>query len=102
MIRSKFVDLKPSKKTSMNLVVKNLPDTVNAYYLEILFTKFGEVESTKVVYDRVTKEHKGIGFVEMVKDDEGEKAMEELNGKEINGKAIEVEKARPRKVNIWS
>jgi len=51
---------------------------------------------------RVTKEHKGIGFVEIVKDDEAEKAMEELNGKEIIGKAIEVEKARPRKVNIWS
>lgn len=86
----------------MNLVVKNLPDSVNAYYLEILFTKFGEVEFTKVVYDRVTREHKGIGFVEMPNDDEANKAIEELNGKEINGKAIEVEKAKPRKVNIWS
>lgn len=86
----------------MNLVVKNLPDSVNAYYLEILFTKFGEVDSTKVIYDRVTKEHKGIGFVEMTKDDEAQKAMDELNGKEINGKAIIVEKAKPRKVNIWS
>jgi RNA recognition motif-containing protein len=86
----------------MNLVVKNLPDTVNAYYLEILFTKCGEVDYTKVVYDRVTGEHKGIGFVEMPKEDEALKAIEELNGKEINGRAIEVEKARPRKVNIWS
>ncbi|MFT4522109.1 MAG: RNA recognition motif-containing protein [Bacteroidia bacterium] len=86
----------------MNLVVKNLPETVNAYYLEILFTKFGEVDYTKVVYDRVTGEHKGIGFVEMKDDKEAEAAMAELNGKEINGKLIEVEKAKPRKVNIWS
>ncbi len=86
----------------MNLVIKNLPDTVNAYYLEILFTKYGEVDYTKVVYDRVTGEHRGVGFAEMPKDDEAEKAIEELNGKEINGKIIEVEKARPRKVNIWS
>ncbi len=86
----------------MNLVVKNLPESVNAYYLEILFTKHGEVDYTKVVYDRVTGEHKGIGFVEMPKDTEAEKAIEELNGKEINGQIIEVEKAKPRKVNIWS
>ncbi|MCO4819705.1 MAG: RNA-binding protein [Bacteroidetes bacterium] len=86
----------------MNIVVKNLPESVNAYYLEILFTKCGEVDYTKVVYDRVTGEHKGVGFVEMPDDKEAEKAIEELNGKEINGQTIEVEKARPRKVNIWS
>lgn len=86
----------------MNLVVKKLPETINAYYLEILFTKFGEVDHTKVVYDRVTGEHKGIGFVEMPNDEEAEKAIAELNGKEINGHTIEVEKARPRRVNIWS
>ncbi|MBI1308037.1 MAG: RNA-binding protein [Bacteroidetes bacterium] len=85
----------------MNLVVKNLSDSVNAYYLEILFTKYGEVVSTKVLYDRHTGEHKGMGFVEMTKDDEAQTAMEELNGKEIGGKAIVVEKAKPRKVNIW-
>jgi RNA recognition motif-containing protein len=38
----------------------------------------------------------------MPKDAEAEKAIEELNGKEINGRVIEVEKAKPRKVNIWS
>ncbi|MFT5724719.1 MAG: RNA recognition motif-containing protein [Bacteroidia bacterium] len=86
----------------MNLVVKNLPDSVNAYYLEILFTKHGEVDYTKVIYDRVTGEHKGVGFVEMPTDAEADKAIEELNGKEINGHVIEVEKAKPRKVNIWS
>ncbi|MCB9260755.1 MAG: RNA-binding protein [Flavobacteriales bacterium] len=86
----------------MNLVVKNLPESYNAHYLEMLFNPFGEIDYVKVVYDRVTGEHKGMGFVEMVNEKDGQRAMEELNGKEINGKAIVVEKAKPRKVNIWS
>ena len=86
----------------MNLVVKNLPTSYNAHYLEMLFEKFGEVSYTKVVYDRVTKEPTGTGFVEFQKEEDGQKAIEEMNGKEIQGKQLLVEKARPRKVNIWS
>ncbi len=86
----------------MNLVVKNLPKSYNAHFLELLFEKFGEIEYAKVVYDRVTKEPTGTGFVEFTKEDEGQKAIEEMNGKEVQGKAISVEKARPRRVNIWS
>ena len=86
----------------MNLVVKNLPKSYNAHFLELLFEKFGEIEYAKVVYDRVTKEPTGTGFVEFTKEDEGQKAIEEMNGKEVQGKAISVEKARPRRVKIWS
>jgi RNA recognition motif-containing protein len=86
----------------MNLVVKNLPKSYNAHFLEMLFEKFGEIEYAKVVYDRVTKEPTGTGFVEFVKEAEGQKAIEEMNGKEVQGQAITVEKARPRRVNIWS
>ena len=86
----------------MNLVVKNLPKSYNAHFLELLFEKFGEIEYAKVVYDRVTKEPTGTGFVEFTKEDDGQKAIEEMNGKEVQGKAISVEKARPRRVNIWS
>jgi RNA recognition motif-containing protein len=86
----------------MNLVVKNLHESINAYYLEMMFKDLGEVDSTKVVYDRVTGAHKGIGFVEMPNESEATVAIEKMNGKEIQGKAIVVEKARPRKVNIWS
>jgi RNA recognition motif-containing protein len=85
----------------MNLVVKNLPKSYNAHFLEMLFEKFGELDYAKVVYDRVTKEPTGTGFVEFVNEAEGLKAIEEMNGHEIQGQAITVEKARPRRVNIW-
>lgn len=86
----------------MNLVVKHLPSSYNAHYLEMLFEKFGEVTYAKVVYDRVTKEPTGTGFVEFSKEEDGLKAIEEMNGKEVQGKELLVEKARPRRVNIWS
>ena len=85
----------------MNLVVKNLPESYNAHYLQMLFEPYGEVLDAKVLYDRVTREPKGMGFLEFAKDDDGEKAIEGMNGKEIQGKALIVEKAKPRKVNIW-
>ena len=86
----------------MNLIVKNLPTSYNAHYLEMLFEKYGEVSYAKVIYDRVTKEPTGTGFVEFAKEKDGEKAIEEMHGKEFLGKQLVVEKARPRKVNIWS
>lgn len=86
----------------MNLVVKNLPSSYNAHYLEMLFEKYGEVEYAKVIYDRVTKEPTGTGFVEFVSEEDGQKAIDEMNGKEFHGKELVVEKARPRRVNIWS
>ncbi|PCJ67376.1 MAG: RNA-binding protein [Bacteroidetes bacterium] len=86
----------------MNLVVKNLPTSYNAHYLEMLFAKYGEVDFAKVIYDRVTKEPTGTGFVEFVNEADGEKAITEMNGLEFHGKELVVEKARPRRVNIWS
>ena len=85
----------------MNLVVKNLPESYNAHYLQMLFEKFGEITSAKVVYDRVTREPTGTGFVEFENEEDGQKAVDEMNGKEVQGKALVVEKARPRRVNIW-
>lgn len=85
----------------MNLFVKNISERINAFYLEQLFKPFGEIVSAKVLYDRASGEHKGSGFVEMKKEEDGLKAIEALNGKEIDGKILSVEKARPKKVNIW-
>ena len=85
----------------MNIFVKNIPDSINGFYLEQLFKTYGEVLSSKVLYDRITGEHKGIGFIEMESEEEGEAAIAAINGKEIQGKALVVEKARPRKTNIW-
>jgi|TARA_B100001059_G_scaffold71525_1_gene68610 RNA recognition motif-containing protein len=86
----------------MNLIVKNIPKSYNAHYLEMLFEKYGDISYAKVVYDRVTKEPKGSGFVEFKNDEDGLKAIQEMNGKEVNGNKLLVEKARPRRVNIWS
>jgi RNA recognition motif-containing protein len=85
----------------MNLFVKNLDESINAFYLELMFKPYGEVESAKVLYDRASGEHRGSGFVEMKKEEDANKAIEALNGKEVKGKILSVEKARPKKVNIW-
>ena len=85
----------------MNLIVKNLPKSYNAHFLEMLFEKFGEVTYAKVLFDRVTQEPKGMGFVEFGSEEEGQKAIDEMNGKEVQGQELVVEKAKPRKVNIW-
>jgi RNA recognition motif-containing protein len=85
----------------MNLFIKNLHESINAFHLELMFKPYGEVLSTKVLYDRASGEHKGSGFVEMKKEEDALKAIEALDGKEIQGKALVIEKARPKKVNIW-
>lgn len=85
----------------MNIFVKNIPESINGFYLEQLFKAYGQVNSAKVLYDHATGEHKGIGFVEMENDKEGEAAIAGINGKEIQGKALVAEQARPRKTNIW-
>ncbi len=86
----------------MNLVVKNLPSSYNSHFLEMLFQKFGTVKSARVIYDRVTKEPRGMGFVDFENEKDGLAAIEKLNGFEMEGKALIVEKAKPKKVNIWS
>jgi RNA recognition motif-containing protein len=85
----------------MNLFVKNIPESINAYYLELMFAPFGEVVSAKVLYDRASGEHKGSGFVEMATEEQGNAAIAGVNGKEIRGQVLSVEKARPAKNNIW-
>ena len=61
-----------------------------------LFSKVGTVESANVISDRMTGRSKGFGFVEMGTDEEAVKAVSELNGKEIDGRTIVVNEARPR------
>ena len=65
--------------------------------LEDLFSEFGEVVSAFVVYDRALGRSKGFGFVEMSSDEEGQKAIDTLNGTMFAGKEIVVKKAEPRK-----
>ena len=70
----------------MNIFVSNLSYSVNDSGLKELFEEYGEVSSAKVIMDRETGRSRGFGFVEMPSDEEGQKAIDELNQAEFNGK----------------
>lgn len=78
------------------LFVGNLPYETNDQGLSDLFSPFGEVSSANIISDRFSGRSRGFGFVEMTNDGEAEKAIQEMNGKELNGRAIVVNEARPR------
>ena len=79
----------------MKLYVGNLSYSVNDDTLRALFEPFGAVESARVISDRDTGSSKGFGFVEMSNAD-GQKAMGALNGKDVDGRALKVNEARPQ------
>ncbi|REJ83088.1 MAG: RNA-binding protein [Bacteroidetes bacterium] len=77
----------------MKLFVKNIESSVNEVLLESIFSQYGEVLNTKIVYDTITWESRGFGFVEFRKKDDALKAIENLNGKELVGKKLLVSEA---------
>lgn len=78
----------------MKLFVRNLSYDMTDEDLRSMFDKIGEVMSAKVVTDRYTGKSRGFGFVEMTNREDAEKAITELTGKEVSGRAIVVDKAR--------
>ena len=74
----------------------NLSYGASSSDLEQLFSQFGSVESAQVITDRDTGRSKGFGFVEMASDAEAQAAIEGLNDKEHDGRALTVNEARPR------
>ena len=80
----------------MNLYVGNLSYEMSEEKLRSEFAEYGEVQSAKIITDKFTGRSRGFGFVEMTSDDEGKKAMEELNGKDCEGRQLVVNEARPR------
>ena len=80
----------------MNLYVGNLSYDMSEENLRSEFAEYGEVQSAKIITDKFTGRSRGFGFVEMNSDDEGKKAMEELNGKDCEGRELVVNEARPR------
>ncbi|OJV40550.1 MAG: RNA-binding protein [Bacteroidales bacterium 36-12] len=79
----------------MNIYVGNLSYRVRENDLQGVMAEYGAVQSCKIVKDRETNKSKGFAFVEM--DDEGAlKAIEELNGAELDGRAMVVKEAKPR------
>lgn len=81
----------------MKLFVKNIHPDINEVALESLFAVYGEILSTKIIYDRADWSSRGFGFVEFSKKVDALKAIEALNGKEIRGKALEVKEAVEKK-----
>src|SRR5512137_1949518 len=78
------------------LYVGNLGYGVDSATLEEMFKPYGSVQSAQVINDRETGRSKGFGFVEMGTDQEAQAAIEALNGKDHDGRALTVNEARPR------
>ncbi|NDV78237.1 RNA-binding protein [Dysgonomonas sp. 511] len=81
----------------MNIFIAGLSYSINDNDLRDLFNEYGEISSAKVIMDRATGRSKGYGFVELEDNAAGQKAIEELNGAEYDGRTISVSEARPRK-----
>jgi len=83
----------------MNIFVSNLSFRLDESSLKELFQSFGEVSSCKIVTDKFTGKSRGFGFVEMNNDEDGQKAIDGLNEKEVDGRNISVSVARPKTEN---
>ena len=77
------------------LYVGNLAYSVEENALRDLFSQYGNVTSVKIIVDRDSGRSKGFGFVEFETSEESAAAMEELNGREVDGRTIRVTEARP-------
>ena len=80
----------------MKLFVGNLPHALTEQELHDLFSSYGTIDRAKLILDRETGRSRGFAFVEMNSEEEAKKAMDELNGKEVGGRAIVVNEARDK------
>lgn len=80
----------------MNIYVGNLSREVTEEDLQNTFEAFGQVESAKIIMDRFSGESRGFAFIEMPAKAEAESAINDLNGKDLKGKTLVVNQARPR------
>jgi cold-inducible RNA-binding protein len=75
----------------------NLSYSTDSEELRSLFSEFGSVDSAEVIIDRSTNRSKGFGFVEMSDEEQARAAIQALNGKDIDGRSINISEARPRR-----
>jgi len=79
-----------------NIFVGNLSFGATEDSVRAMFEAYGSVDRVSIVTDRDTGRAKGFGFVEMSVDSEGDRAISELNGRELDGRALNVNEARPK------
>lgn len=84
----------------MKVYVGNLPWSIDSSKLKDLFATYGEVEDAIVITDKFTRRSKGFGFVTFTDDAAGAKAVAEMNEKEVEGRALKVNEAKPREDSI--
>jgi RNA recognition motif-containing protein len=80
----------------MNIYCGNLSWQTTEAGLQAAFEEFGEVSAVTIIKDRHTSQSRGFGFVEMPNDAEGQAAISAMNGKELDGRPLKVDQARPR------
>jgi len=80
----------------MNIYVGNLPREATEEDLKQAFGAFGQVTSVKIITDRFSGDSRGFGFVEMSSSSEAQSAISGLDGKDLKGRALRVNEARPR------
>jgi len=80
----------------MNIYVGNLSWDMSEDDLRAAFAPFGQVESARIITDKISGRSRGFGFVEMPDEEEGKAAIAALNNKDIQGRNIKVNEARPR------
>ena len=80
----------------MKIYVGNMSYEVTEEDLRLELEQYGQVESATIIKDKRSGQSKGFGFVEMASKAEGQSAIDDLNGKELKGRAIKVNEARPR------
>lgn len=80
----------------MKLYVGNLPYSVTDEDLKSMFADYGQIEEAVIIFDKFSQRSKGFGFVTLADDAMAQKAIEEMNGKEVEGRALVVNEARPR------
>ncbi len=80
----------------MNIYVGNLSNIATDETIRQAFESFGQVTSAKIIKDKYTGQSRGFGFVEMLEQAQAQAAIKSLNGKELLGKQMSVNEARPR------
>ncbi|MBS1606068.1 MAG: RNA-binding protein [Bacteroidetes bacterium] len=86
----------------MNIYVSNLSFNLRDEDLRDLFVAYGEVSSARIIMDKMTNRSRGFGFVEMVDDAAGRKAIAELNGATIGGRPVKVNESNPKPATTYS